>query len=374
MTFPNPRRPSFLLVVLFFANHKTFPVLPRFNNLGHLNIVILVVSVVNLNTIQLIIAVDRVGQEVVNGTGEDILSNGNSALVTSGESLDILLWEILIIILIVVVAVERTAVQSSLALGLQLVLGLDALGGTGPATAVGEEVEEGDGAVGGLLQQLGQGLVLGQVTGLGIAGLAGVADEDAVELLSRVLLLGSPEVVGGIGETLGQILAGLPVDADGLGDQTGGAVLAVAVPEGLLEDRVGKPLVLGEVEADGDRARLAVVLQTDHTRVGVGGDLGAQDLDALEGLGEDLEVIAGDGGLELGGGVVKDDGPETGDLGNGVLAGGEDVLGHEELLGGDFGVDIAQAGLDELQLLDGGGIDDELVGLAHFGCVFVVVL
>lgn len=369
MTSQNPSRVSLFFRLrppIFFSPPVLLPSLSIIN-LGHLDIIIVIfISVVNINTIQLIIAVNRVGHEVVNSSGVDVLRNSHRALVTSRERLDVLLREVLVLILILVVAVHGAAVQGCLALGQQLGLGLGALRGAGPAAAVGEEVEEGGVALAGLVDQFDQGLVLGQFAGGGVAGLAGLADEHTVELLGGVLLLGSPEVVGGVGEAPGQVLAGLPVDADGVRDETGGAVLAVAVEEGLFQNRVGEPLVLGEVEADGNGAGLAKVLQAQLGGGGRGRDLGAQDLDALEGVGEDLEVVAGDGGLELGSGVVKDDGPEAGDLADGVLAGGEDVLGHEILLGGDLGVDIAQAGLDEVQLLDGGGVDDELVGRVHF--------
>ena len=80
--------------------------------------------------------------------------------------------------------------------------------------------------------------------------MASLVGQDTVEILAGAVLLRRPEGKRRIAEALGQVLAGLPVDLDGLGDEPRGAILADAEVERLVDDAVGEPLVLREVELD----------------------------------------------------------------------------------------------------------------------------
>lgn len=95
-------------------------------------------------------------------------------------------------------------------------------------------------------------------------------------------------------QTAGQVLALLPVDLDGLRDETI-PVLGVTVPELLLQCLILEPLVLSEAKLEREAAWRAV-----------GGiDLEAGDLECLKAVGEDLGIGGLDEVLDLRGALLE---------------------------------------------------------------------
>jgi hypothetical protein len=88
----------------------------------------------------------------------------------------------------------------------------------------------------------------------------------------------------------------------------------------LLEHLVLEPVVLLELPLEGDRAGVAV------------GELEALNGQAGEGVEEELGVAGLDVLVNLGRGLLEDEGPELGDVGDDLLALDVEVLGELILL------------------------------------------
>lgn len=208
---------------------------------------------------------------------------------------------LIIIVLIHVLILSLLALLTGLALLLLELAALLRLLGGDLAAAEAEPAEEADTAHTGLLHELEE--LLG---GLGLASLAG--------LLLVVDLLGQAK------HAVGQVLALLPLDVDGLRNETGPAVLVVAPPELLLDDLVLEPVVLLELPLEGDAAGVAL------------GELEALDGQVGEGLEEELRVAGLDVLVNIGRSLLEDKGPELGDLGDDLLATDVEVPGELILL------------------------------------------
>lgn len=219
---------------------------------AHLLVLVLVLLVVGLKVgIGQLAGLLSLGK-VVERLGPQVSGDGDGDVVAVGEDLELELGLILVALLLLL---------GSLLAGLAVLELLDLLGEGGGALLggdaladVAEEGEEGDAAHGGLLDLLAEGL--------GLRGELAGGDGALV-----------PDLLGGGEEALGQVLAGLPLDVDGLGDEAGVGG-GVAVPKGLFDDGVLKVVVLVELEADGEGAGVAA---------GAILNLGAGDGDGLEG-------------------------------------------------------------------------------------------
>jgi hypothetical protein len=88
----------------------------------------------------------------------------------------------------------------------------------------------------------------------------------------------------------------------------------------LLENLVLKPFVLLELPLDGDGARVAV------------GELEALNSEAGQGVEEELGVAGLDVLINLGRGLLEDEGPELGDVGDNLSTLDVEVLGELVLL------------------------------------------
>lgn len=208
---------------------------------------------------------------------------------------------LIIIVLIHILILSLLALLTGLALLLLELAALLRLLGGDLAAAEAEPAEEADAAHAGLLHELEE--LLG---GLGLASFAG--------LLLVVDLLGQAQ------HAVGQVLALLPLDVDGLGDEAGPAVLVVAPPELLLNDLVLEPVVLLELPLEGDAAGVAL------------GELEALDSQVGEGLEEELRVAGLDVLVNIGRSLLEDEGPELGDLGDDLLTADVEVPGELILL------------------------------------------
>lgn len=229
--------------------------------------------------------------EVGERVGPEVLGDGGGDVVAIGEDL---VLELVLLIVVVLVGLLLDLLAGLAAVELVGLLGGEggALLGGDALADVAEPAEEGNAAHAGLLDLGLEGLGLGGGGGLALAG------EDGAAL--------GPDLLDGGKEAVGQVLAGLPVDVDGLGDEAG-VVLGGAPPELLLEDLVLEVLVVAELEADGDGARVAVLAVLE---------LEAGDGDVLEGGQEEGGVLGLDVLVNLGGRLLEDEGPEVGDLGD----------------------------------------------------------
>jgi len=138
------------------------------------------------------------------------------------------------------------------------------------------------------------------------------------KLLASLLLI--VDLLGETEHAVGQILALLPLDVDGLGDETGPAVLVEAPVELLLENLVLEPVVLLELPLEGDGARVTVR------------ELEALNGEAGQGVEEELGVAGLDVLIDLGRGLLENEGPELGDVGDDLLTLDVEVLGELILL------------------------------------------
>jgi hypothetical protein len=161
------------------------------------------------------------------------------------------------------------------------------------ASAEGEPGEEADGVERGLLHDFAQGLLgLGFVVGLTRGGL--------------VLL---PFLVDERGHATSQAFVGrLPLNVKGLADTAGiHAVTAAAPPELLSENLVLEVVILGELEAEGKAARVAV------------GELEALNEEGSEGGQEQLRVRGLDVLVDIWRSLLENESTEVGDLSNKLL-------------------------------------------------------
>ena len=116
------------------------------------------------------------------------------------------------------------------------------------------------------------------------------------------LLPGLGELVGCVGQAGSQVLVLLPVDLDGLGDETL-PVLGLPEPELLLDCLVLEPLVLLEAKLQGEAAGRALGVV----------ELESRDLECVEALGKDLGVGGLDEVVDLRRGLLEDQAPEVRD-------------------------------------------------------------
>lgn len=243
--------------------------------------------------------------EVADGSGPEVLNNGNGDVGSSREDFVLVLVEVILVLVFLLVLVDVLASLASLALLL-----LDDKGSLGLflgnlAASEAEETEEGNTAEASVLHLLDEGLLGGALVGRG----------DLTGLLVVVDLLGQAK------HATGQILLlRLPLDFNRLGNETGPAVLGVAPPELLLEDGVLEEFVLLKLELDGDAAGIAL------------GQLEALDREVLEVVDQSGRVNRLDELVNLRGSLGEDERPEVGDLGNKLLALGVEVLGQGVLL------------------------------------------
>lgn len=128
------------------------------------------------------------------------------------------------------------------------------------------------------------------------------------------------DLLGEAEHAVSQVLALLPLDVDGLGNETSPAVLVETPVELLLKNLVLEPLVLLELPLDGDGARVAV------------GKLEALNGEAGQGVEEELRVARLDVLVNLGRGLLEDEGPELGDLGDNLSTSDVEILGELVLL------------------------------------------
>lgn len=240
--------------------------------------------------------------EVLDSTGPEVLSDEDSKVIGGREDLVLVLVVILILIhVIILIFLDLASLAVSLLLLLELAALLRLLGGDLAATET-EPAEEADTTHASLLHELKELL--------GVLGLA--------ELLASLLLV--VDLLGKAEHAVGQILALLPLDVDRLRDETGPAVLVEAPVELLLENLVLEPFVLLELPLDGDGARVAV------------GELEALNGEAGQSVEEELGVAGLNVLVNLGRGLLEDEGPELGDVGDNLSTLDVEVLGELVLL------------------------------------------
>ncbi|KAI6771905.1 hypothetical protein HG530_002863 [Fusarium avenaceum] len=269
---------------------------------------LIIIRVILVHLLKLEVAGDIVGllgvgffNTLLDGAGPQVLGDEDSEVVGGREDLILVLVVVIVIHVIIVILLRLALPACLLLLLLELAALLRLLGGDLAATET-EEAEEADAAHASLLHEAEE--LLG---GLGLTGLL-------AGLLLVVDLLGEAE------HAVGQILALLPLDVDGLGDEAGPAVLVEAPEELLLEHLVLEPFVLLELPLEGDGAGVAV------------GELEALNGQASEGVEEELGVAGLDVLVNLGRGLLEDEGPELGDVGDDLLALDVEVLGELVLL------------------------------------------
>ena len=239
--------------------------------------------------------------KVLDGVGPEVLGDGEGELLAVGEDLErrgvVLLLVIFLVLLLVLGAVGLALGPEAALLAVLLDRGAALLGGDAgaPVAEPGEEAETAEADLGDLILQ---GLLVGRevLDQLGLEGAVGARDGGAVLL---------PDLVDEGEDAVGQVLALLPANGHGLADEAGPAVLGVAVPELLLEDGVLEVVVGVELEADGDAAGVAL---------GAVGDLEVGDGDVLQGGQEEGGVGGLDVLVDVGGGLLEDQGPEVGNL------------------------------------------------------------
>lgn len=261
--------------------------------------------------------VSRVPTIVLQGVGPEVLGEGDGELLTIGEDLSVLeviRIVVLIVIVIVVIVLDGFAL---LDLGPALFLLLDGLLGLLSRNAASTVAEKGEEA--GASRALRVLVVL--VTLLSSSGLSlkltNLVDEllELRQLLAvtTLLLLGFRKVASSIQQTLGQVLALLPVDANRLRNQTfPGASLAlgglgdlcapVKVLDELLVLEEGILLAGLELEGETQAARLTLALLID---------LEPLNGQVLERGAEDGSVGGHDILIDLGGGVGEHTDPEV---------------------------------------------------------------
>ena len=241
--------------------------------------------------------------EVLDGTGPEVLGDEDSEVIGGREDLVLVLIIIVVVLIHVIIVILLNL--ASLAVGLLLLLNLAALlgllGGDLAATET-EEAEEADTTHAGLLHKFEKLL--------GVLGLT--------ELLASLLLV--VDLLGKAEHAVGQVLALLPLDVDGLRDETGPAVLVEAPVELLLENLVLEPFVLLELPLEGDRARVAV------------GKLEALNSEAGQGVEKELGVAGLNVLVNLGRRLLENEGPELGNVGDNLSTLDVEVLGELVLL------------------------------------------
>jgi len=256
---------------------------------------------------------------ILHGVGPEVLGDGDGKLLTVGEDfgiLEVVVKELVFIILLVNLVIIDLTLQD---LGIALIVELGSLLGllSGDVTATVAEEGEEAGASGALNALVILILLLLGVHGLSLGNLE-LLDESLVlgELgaLAALLLLGLSQVTSSIEQALGEIHVLLPVDANGLGNQTlpgadlaAGSLDALLAPVELLHELgVGEEGVLllagvefkGEAQAAGLTITLLIHLE-------------ALDVQVLQGGAKRSSIGGQDVLVNLGGGAGEDANPEV---------------------------------------------------------------